>query len=232
MQKFIFVLLLTLTYSVNANASFTNLDFESGRIQSNNQDFGFLDWEIAVPGWSHSNGDDTSSVFYGTVHVGGTQWFHLNDTNLIDENVFNQVPSIHQGNFSLSFFSGSESGLDPDSPWVNAYISQTGTIPENAKYIQLLAEAPFQLDEPSEVPLEVSVGDEIISMISLGQGLYRGDISGFSGLTAELKITNSSLREQYPIAIDNISFAPVPLPASAVFLISGLFGLPLIKKRK
>ncbi len=232
MKKFIFALLLTLTYSVNANASFTNLDFESGRIQSNNHGFGFLDWEIAVPGWSHSNGNDTGSVFHGTLHVGGTQWFHLNDTNLIDENVFNEIPSIHQGTFSLSFFSGFESDLVPDSPWVNAYISQTGTIPVNTKYIQLLAEAPFEFDGPSEVPLEVSVGDEIIPMTSLGQGLYRGDISGFSGLTAELKITNTSLRERHPIAIDNITFAPVPLPASAVFLISGLFGLPLIKKRK
>lgn len=234
MKKFISALFLTFTYSIVANASFSNLNFENGRVQSHDPAFGFLDWEIAVPGWNHSDGDDTSKVYYGLTHVGVSQWFLLNDINLIDENGISQVPSIHQGNYSLSFASGNADSLEPDSPFVNASISQTGMVPTDAKYIQLLAEAPFAYSteaEATEVPFEVSIGNEVIPMLSVGEGLFRGDISNFSGLTTELKITNISLRDHYPIAIDNITFTAVPLPASIVFLISGLLGLPLVNKR-
>lgn len=41
---------------------FVNLDFESGRDVSHEPMPNFLDWNVAVPGWSHGNGNDASRV--------------------------------------------------------------------------------------------------------------------------------------------------------------------------
>lgn len=229
MNKIIATLFTTLFYLSVANASFINLDFESGHVQAIDDYYGILDWNVAVPGWNQSQGE--AGLYYGGFsHVGVIQLFHFNEIDDEDEYYDSyQEPSIHRGNYSLSFTSGFESSNSEDAPWIDAFISQVGKLPADAKYIQLLAEGvlPFEGAETKEVMFEVSLGGEIISMNSLGNGLYRGDVSDFSGSTVELKITNTWV---YELAIDNIAFSPVPLPASMYFFISSLLGLSVLRK--
>src|SRR3954452_7314851 len=60
--------------------SFVNLNFEAAQVVSHDPVFGFLDWNLAAPGWSHSSGSDTTIVYYGQEHLGGTQYYMLYDS--------------------------------------------------------------------------------------------------------------------------------------------------------
>lgn len=208
----VFISVLFPLLSLNAEA-FTNLDFEDGQVP--NPDPGtiqILDWSIAAPGWSHSTGDDTSGVYYGAPHAGLSQWFLLGGANSW---------SSLAGNYSLVFKSGYADSMG-EGDWVNAYIAQTGVIPENASSIQLLATGSF----------EVTIGGASITLSALGNNAYIGDISAYAGLNEELRISNAVAVGQFnPATIDNIEFLSTPLPAGWGLFSSSLGGLLLLRKR-
>ena len=198
-------LILSSLFSLNAHA-FTNLDFESVLPFEPNGPIQFLDWSVAAPGWSHSAGDDTDSVYYGAPHVGISQWFLLAGEG--------SWSAPLAGNYSLVFKSGN-SDSQGEGSWVNAYIAQSGIIPENTNSIQLLATGP----------ISVTIGGNLIALSDLGNNLYRGDVSAYAGLNEELRITNIANGIYTPITIDNIEFLSVPVPASAWLFGSSLIGL-------
>ncbi|MDB4353843.1 PEP-CTERM sorting domain-containing protein [Akkermansiaceae bacterium] len=187
---------LPLIFSLNSwGALFSNLDFESATVVPNDPS-GSLDWNLAVPDWSHSTGDDTARVYHEFPHVGTTQFFLLADSAT--------SVSPLAGQYSLVLRSGHQFGNDLSSPWVNAYISQEGSIPVYANSLQMLAIGSFQ----------VMVDGVNIPMISLGGDLYEGDISQYSGAMAEIKIINSANDFDQSLIVDNITFIIVPEPSS------------------
>lgn len=200
--------------SASAFAAFTNLDFESAQPPAGEpQQILFLDWSVGAPGWSHSSGPDTSYVYYGAPHVGTTQWYLL-------ASEYSHPASLLAGSYSLSFSSGYD---DPHEPvnWIQAYIAQTGFIPGNAQYIELLAAGS---------PFAVSIGGNSIALTALGGNLYRGDISAYAGSTQELRITNLADTQGIALAVDNVSFA-VPLPPGFGLYAAGLATIALSRRR-
>lgn len=198
--------------SSSVTTEFINLDFESGSVEGVSESFPMLDWAIGAPGWSNSSGSDTESLYYHGNHIGGSQWFRLND---------GIVGAALAGNYSLSFKSGVKQELGPDNSWVNAYIAQTGYIPTDVKSLRLL----------STGPLGVWLGDDQIALTELGNNAWMADISAYAGLTKELRLVNLAdfaygpvPEEAYIVTVDNIQFSttPVPLLPSALFMISGL----------
>ncbi len=178
---------------------FTNLNFEKAIVQVPDPTYGFLDWSLAVPGWSHSSGADTSSVYYGSEHVGLSQYYLLMDAT---SPVYAPGTQL-AGAYSLAFSSGYQNG-NVGQPWVNAFISQTGTVPSGSSSVQMLASGPF----------EVFVGGVNIAMYSLGANKYGGDVSAFSGSVAELRIVNTAPTGYVhtPTIVDNIVFSSEMLP--------------------
>ena len=69
----------TLLSSLVPVCGFTNLDFEDATVVSNDPVFGFLDWNLAAPGWEHSSGSATEIIYYGNIHLGTDQVFFLRD---------------------------------------------------------------------------------------------------------------------------------------------------------
>jgi hypothetical protein len=181
------------------NLAFTNLDFESAVIQSHDPNFGWLDWSLAAPGWSHSAGDSTDVIYYGLTHLGTTQIYLLLDTNTQPYGTLAPLA----GEYSLAFASGFATGPG-DSEWINAFISQTGEIPVGAESLHLLATGPFS----------VFVGGVSIPMVSLGGDSFAGDIHSFAGTTAAITIMNTAPwgSVHTHTVVDNLAFSPIPIP--------------------
>lgn len=120
-------------------------------------------WEEGAPGWGHSDGDDTDHLFYWSPHLGISQFYWLRDTE------WNGPPL--QGRFSLTFASGYASSMDEpgDSEWVQAFISQSGVIPKNARYVQFLGRGP----------LSVHLLHTPLPLIDRGGNRFAADLFGF-----------------------------------------------------
>jgi hypothetical protein len=194
-----------------ASQTFTNLDFESAVVQLNDPMFGFLDWNLAAPGWHHSGGMSTEWIYYGMEHIGLNQYFLLMDSNSPSYAPNTQLA----GAYSLALASG-VSNMPPDTTWVFAFISQSGNVPASARSIRLLARGgPFQL----------LLGGGEIELRGLGGNAFAGDISPFAGRLAELKIMNTSTNVHEPTVLDNIVFSPDPAPGRADLQIDLYAGL-------
>lgn len=178
------------------SAAFVNLDFESATVVSQNPNFGFLEWNLAVPGWQHNSGADLGIVYYGGPHLGQTGWYMLFDSQSPTHAPGTQLA----GNYSVGFINGLRIN-GTQSSFQQNFLSQTGDISADAKSIRLLARGPFN----------VFVGGNRILMLSLGGNAYGGDISMYGGMTSELKIVNTSVYND-PLMFDNIEFSPVSIP--------------------
>jgi hypothetical protein len=205
------LLVLAALWLPAAGQTFTNLDFEGAVVQLNDPMFGFLDWNLAAPGWGHSSGMATDWIYYGTEHIGLNQYYMLYDTNSPTYAPNTQIA----GAYSLALASGT-SNMPPDTTWVYAYISQTGAIPALARSLRLLARGG---------PFRVLVGGGEIEMGALGGTAYAGDTTPFAGQVAELKIMNTSTNVHEPTVVDNITFSPDPAPGRAALEIGLYAGL-------
>lgn len=192
--------------------NFINLDFEQAVVPSigGPNDVLYLEWESAVPGWSHAVAKDTRGVFYRGTHAGITPGYLLVDS---ESPMGGRGPL--EGEYSLLFFNGYSGDVVPE-PWVHAFIAQTGLVPADALSIRLKADGP----------LSVFLDDLGIPMVSLGDNDYGGDISAYAGSISELRIQNSRPDPiMFPqwLFIDAIEFSPVavPEPASGVLLLAG-----------
>ncbi len=194
----LFGLLTVMAFTAHGQV-FVNLYFEDAVVQPTIPFYGWLDWNLAAPGWSHSSGADTYHLFYQHGHLAGSQIYYL-----VDSTSPVNAPGALDDQYSLAFASGYMDALSPSADWVNAYISQTGLIPGGTKSLQLLATGPFT----------VSVGGVNIPMVSLGDNLYGGDVSAFAGNVTELKIINTSPvgLVQNLTTVDDITFSPMAVP--------------------
>jgi hypothetical protein len=194
--------------------TFTNLDFEAAVVTSSIPPFGLLDWNLAAPGWSHSTGSDI--VYQGITHVGINPWFLLVDSA-------NQPDGPLSGNYSMSFVSGHESS-SLSSPWINAYLSQVGVIPTDARSLTLMANGP----------LSVSINGAVAPLISLGGSSFAVDVSPYSGATAEIRFTNTSMQFFDAVNLDAIEFStsPVPEPATWLLLCTGAIGASAFRQAR
>ena len=198
--------------------TFTNLGFESARVVVNDPTFGFLDWNLAAPGWSHSSGSDLGIVYYRNEHLGLTGYYMLYDSVSPAFAPGTQLA----GRYSLGFSSGyANSGFG--APWQQNYLSQTGSVASDIQSFRLLARGSF----------DVLMGGAAIPMQSLGGDLYAGDISAFAGTTTEFRIVNTATTIHTPVIVDNITFSPIPVPEPSMFALVGMGAMAwLIVRRR
>jgi hypothetical protein len=199
-KKFI---LIYLAISSTACA-FTNLDFESATVVSNDPLFGFLDWSLAVPGWNHSDGNDTSIVYYGLPHLGTTQAYGLLDA--ANPQYFSNVPL--EGNYSITFHSGEFDPFANPIVYEYAFIAQEGTIPVGTRSLSLLAQGEFKV---------FFDGNEIF-MTEKSTDFWIGDLTPYQGQTGNLKIMESSSENSFgAVVLDDIQFSTTPIPEPTVY---------------
>lgn len=206
---------LVLPAAVQAQA-FVNLDFERAVVQPADPNFGFLDWSLAVPGWQHDDagGADTASVYWGSTHLGLTQWYLLVDNQ---NQQYLQWPAM-QGRFMLAFTSGQLSSAAVE-PWALSWIAQTGLVPATARSLHLLAQGPLQVQINGVVqPL----------LQQAGQDAWALDVSAYAGQVVNLKLLDPSPAYPGGVVVDALRFssmAVVPEPASALLMGLGVAGL-------
>lgn len=191
--------------------AFTNLGFEAAVVVPADPMFGWLDWGLAVPGWGHSPGSDTGVVYHGLTHVGVTQWFRLVDASQTGGQTGGLPGSPLQGQYAMQFASGHVSG-DPASPWVPAYLSQTGLVPAEAMSLTFLASRA----------IEVTAGGASLAPLSLGGQAYAVDVSAYAGTVVELRFINPTLQLHDPVTLDGLAFSTTPVPEPATWLLFGL----------
>lgn len=206
-----------------SGAPFTNLDFEQAQVVVNDPIYGWLDWNLAAPGWSPRDGSpDSEVVYYGSGHLGYAQYIML-----VDNNHLNLDPIA--GQYSI-YIKGSMFADGGD-----AWISQTGEVPGFATAIELLVKG--------DVPI-VSMNGNSVDLIPVGmQGgavRYAGGISVYAGSTATLRInypattwTEETWDEEEYVAsgglnagmIDSIQFSTRIVPEPSTI---GLAGVGLV----
>ncbi len=205
MKRLSYALLFSVAAATSAQGQvFTNLDFEAAVVVPTAPGFGFLNWNLAAPGWGHSPGSDTGIVYYGMTHVGTTQWFRLVDST-------SPGSSPLHGNYSMQFASGYASGPVAGT-WVNAYLSQTGLIPADALSLTFLASRP----------LAITIDGAPAAATSLGGSAFGVDISSYAGSVAEIRFINTTLQLHDPVTLDSVAFSVTPVPEPTTWLLFGL----------
>jgi hypothetical protein len=197
---------------------FVNLNFELANVQRSDPYDYKLEWPLAAPGWSHSSGTDTASIYYTTIHAGISQAFLLVDAAAFPDH----VPL--EGNFSLAFQSGHDHS-SPLDPWVNAYISQTGVVPADAQSLHFLATGNFA----------VSINGNSLAPYALGNNEYAVDVSAYAGSISELRIVNMNTQPNFSmVMVDAFSFSSTPVPEPSTFLLFalGALGMCLIRRKR
>ncbi len=219
--KLVLLFALSLGFGLPAvGQNFTNLNFEAAQVVPHDPTFGFLDWNLAAPGWSHSNGNDTTIIYYGQEHFGVTQYYMLYDAH---SPVYAPGTQL-AGNYSLGFASGYLNSNPQPQEWVQAYLAQTGLIAANVHSIRFLATGEFAL----------FVGGVQIPIIALGGNAYAGDVTAFVGTMTEFRIVNTTTQLHHPVVVDNIAFssAPVPEPSTVASLMLALVVASLVFKKR
>ena len=139
-----------------------------------------------MPGWTgYRGGTQIGGVFYNTVGIGGAVISFHDSTSIF--------PPI-QGSYSVR--------LQPSSggPPTSVAISQTGLIPQGAQSLQFFSLASA---------FQVTFAGQAIPLVRIAANprydILGGDISGFSGMSGELRFTGGGV-------LDNIYFSDQAIP--------------------
>lgn len=210
-------------------AAFVDLDFDAARLPAPPDALVFMPWDQAAPGWGHPDGDSTGYVSYPIGNVGYSQTYVLTPAPF----------GAASGLYGFAMRSGNAVEGDPGSPFVLAFISQTGELGPAVTSVNLLAggarfeltldDTPIALRPVGLDPSSPTYEDDLLSY----SGEWSGDVAAFAGRTVELKITELQGPPNPPmLVIDEIRFLPVPEPELASLFGLGLFGTLLAARRR
>lgn len=221
-MKKIILFAATLILAIHSSSAqgFVNLNFENANLSNDAPPFGFLPWSEAVPGWNHGDGASTDTVYHGNVHVGISPWYLLVDgQSTIDD--WLGFTSL-DGRFAIAMKNGNASSLDPQSPWVNSFLSQNGMIPIGTQSLTLFASGS----------LGIQWNGNSLDVVALGGNLYGADVSALAGTTGELKVVNLGTDQLDILTIDNIQFSSsvVPEPTTIAMIACGAFVFVAVRR--
>ena len=211
--------LICVAFSVQAQGSFRNLNFESANIPPGPRSVHLFSTNAGVPGWTvylyqpAYGVEPLPQVVYDGTSIGGA-FVAINDANT----GFGFAPL--QGTYSAVLYGG---GGPSDQ---SATISQTGLVPGGT--LSLRAFMQWSLVAPV-----VTVGGQTINMVPLqtfpNYTLYGGDISAFAGQVVALSFTEPPPAPAVPseLILDNIVFSTQGIPEPGVFGLSALGALLL-----
>ena len=207
---------------------FVDLDFDQVQLPGPPDGFYAMPWDEGAPGWGHPDGDSTNQVTYPFGNVGYSQTYVLMPAPF----------GAASGRYGFGMRSGNYTEGDPDSPFVQAWITQTGQLGPNVTSVNLLASyGPFGLSLNGTQIAMQPVGLDPTSPTYESDLLYysgewTGDVSAFAGQVVQLQITDLQLPPNAPMfVIDQIQFLPVPEPSVAAAFGLGLLGLLFAGRR-
>lgn len=212
---------LTIQTSLQAGA-FTNLDFESANTNNITGGDGIFDGTTKdlIPGWTvqDKSGAEKTTIFFNSETPGGIPFAILEMKNP-------NYSFSYDGQYGLTLVSTS---VDP------LFLSQTGTIPSDSKYITFLSEQHVSLSiDGNRVQLdEVPVWKLDPHYPNLSMNLAWADVSLYAGQEVTLAFGSDVQNQSFGCGVDNIQFSStllVPEPSTVVLF--GLGGLAFLGRR-
>ena len=217
-----------LCYSLHAQGTFQNLDFESANLSPipAGQYGGEVPLSSALPGWNASIGgvaltqvlQNSYDLGQASIDILGPNWSYVN-------------PGIIGGTDTVYLQSGGSPGNSTDT--VNVSLWQYGSIPGNAQSLEFST-----YNALGSSPLSVSFDGNSLSSFLLSSGqtpsgqvydIYGANIALYAGQIGQLKFT-----AQFPnwTELDDITFSPTAVPEPIAMGLSGLGGLMLAFYRR
>ncbi len=202
-NKIVLIGFLVLLGRVGNSQGFTNLDFESAKIDLGGSYQNFV--TNAFPGWTVN----APYVFYDDVSLSG------NSVSIMDANGYPPYPI--QGIYFAFLASGNTPGNGQ-----TISLGQTGTIPSWAQSITFWGTIGG---------MQVTFDGNPLSFSATGSGshytIYEADVSAYANQTGELLFTlppyvNSA-------TLDNIQFSSSPIPEPSTLSLTALGGLFLAR---
>lgn len=208
-----FILIGAMPFALFGQGTFQNLNFESANLPvlpAGQNDY--VDISAAMPGWTvYYGGQQPTHVVYNAVSTGAAS------ANILGPNFGG---TIIDGSYSVMLQAGADSAMQ----LVSTSIAQSGTLPQNAQFLQFKAWGTSDFS--------VSFGGQNLSLASLSSGpnytLYSADISAFSGSSGELMFTVPT--NPNALVLDSIAFVAVPEPTTYALCLFGLAGLWFCRK--
>jgi hypothetical protein len=210
------LLLALLTLSASAQNAFQNLDFEQALISVPPP--ARLSTSIAMPGWKvWLNGAESSTVFY-----------NVDPLTLWSVSIDDGAPSVYSpisGRYSVLF----NGGRDQFGNIGYAAISQTGTIPADARTLLFTAKVNTTMDVSANGSLLPIVPLQVVPPFTKAD--YAVDISSLAGQTEDLRFSTFS-----EVFIDDIRFSTQAIPEPCTFALlaaaAAVFCGASIRRRK
>ena len=210
---------------VYAQGTFQNLGFEAANVPvlPAGQP-AFINVTDALPGWTAYIGtNQATQVAYNGVSLGGAV------VGLVDLHTSFFSNNVIAGNFTANLYPGY---YPPDAADDSAAIAQTGLIPGAAR--SLLFDAN---DHISQLVVTFNGQNLPFFLLSTSSNFqtYGADISGFAGVSGELRFTQQPIFAEFPIVwLDNIRFSSIPEPCTVSFLALGalLLGGRVLGRRR
>jgi hypothetical protein len=209
---------------------FQDLDFDSAIVPIDSEGFpvSYMTWAQGAPGWGHPAGDSTD-------YIGSLPNLGYSQTYVLLQSPYGAA----SGPYGLGMRSGNYIEGDPRSAFVEAFISQTGTLAANVTAVNLLASSvrfglmlngtPIAMQAVGLDPDSPTYQEDLLEY----SGEWTGDVSAFAGQTVDLKIIDLEWSPNAPLLIvDQIQFLPpVPEPSTAALCALGLLGALLARRR-
>jgi hypothetical protein len=216
------VLLLLAASSSIAHAQVTNASFESPTVPVNNFSLFTVGVSPTIPGWTVVGPTGTNVGIVSTTFVqngvafvaqDGVQWLDLTGLNSNStEGVSQNVSTISGHTYQLSYFIGNTTG--------GGIFGMTSTV-----NVSITGVAPFSDTNSTVSPSTQNWQQFTHTFVA-------------TGATTTLMFTNADPASDNDNGLDNIVLTDqgvagaVPEPASAALVVSGLFGLGILSRRK
>ena len=206
--------------------NFMDLDFDAAQLPVPTP--AILPWSVGAPGWGHSDGDSTGDVYYELAHAGYSQYYVLEPTPF----------GSSAGPYALGMRSGTLHEQEPRGDFVQAFLSQTGSLGRDVTSVSLFTSSAF---------FALSLNGQPIDMLPAGLdpesptypedvltywGEWTGDVSAFAGQVVDMRITDLLPPDNFSaLVVDQIQFLPVSEASTNTLSGLGLLTVLLAARR-
>jgi hypothetical protein len=205
------IVMVASCFSVSAQGTFQNLDFEGATIVPISGQPYAISVANALPDWTVDyNNVQQSQIFYNDPSLGDVR------VTLLANGYPGSPGPIIDGNFSVLLQGGLFEGMT-----ATASINQTGQIPVGSQSLffdvgnGLLPNVFIGNDELTLFPIKTGTG------VSTGYTTYGANISAWAGQTEQLTFSSPG----FNVLLDDVSFSPSAIPEPDALVLTAIGGI-------